>query len=173
MPAALGSEIICNKSPKVWRDKHQAFCKVSNALLSAAFSDPAVVTVRRSLQLKTTYATMWLSNTPQFSCQATECGQKFNGTSSVWSCKNVKCACNSGEKMCGGSFVDLSGTINGATGGITIVCRSSSCNLKFDFLDMFPDGINLLECQSGECVDKFAEPVDTSAEVKNINRRLV
>ena len=136
MPAPLGSEIICNRSPKVWRDKHFAFCKVSNLLLATAFSDPATVTVRRSLIQKTTFATMWLGNSPQFSCTASECEQKFNGTTSTnWQCKNVACKCNPGEKMCGGSFVDLSSTINRANGGVAIRCRGADeCNLKCTFL---------------------------------------
>ena len=34
---------------------------------------------------------------------------------------------------------------------------------------MFPDGISLTECQSGECVDKFAEPVDSASETLAID----
>jgi ABC-type multidrug transport system fused ATPase/permease subunit len=64
--------------------------------------------------------------------------------------------------MCGGSAVDISSTVNQATGPMTVTCESpSTCALKLDFISaLFPRGIDLTDCDHGECVDPDLVPVD-------------
>ncbi|KAJ3370057.1 hypothetical protein HDU91_006612 [Kappamyces sp. JEL0680] len=165
--STLGSRNICNKSPVVWGFRHFSYCNVSNVLLKAAYNLPSSVTVERNSQVGSILATMWLANTPQFSCTGQKCSQTFNAnqTQTTWKCSDIKCICQPGTLMCGGSPVDISGVVNSANGLMGVTCSDpQTCNLDLDFIKgIFPNGINLMNCDHGECVDEFATP--SSADV--------
>ncbi|TPX60061.1 hypothetical protein SpCBS45565_g07597 [Spizellomyces sp. 'palustris'] len=74
--------------------------------------------------------------------------------------------------FCGGpgKSIDLSGPVNGASGGLEYTCPRPSnetvdCHLKFDFLaGIFPSGIRLSNCMHGECAIPSDDPGEPSSE---------
>jgi hypothetical protein len=74
---------------------------------------------------------MWLNEVPQFTCNATKCGQVFSSNQSSWRCDDIACKCNMGTKMCGGGTIDLSATVDSANDGVTMDCgMGADCTLN-------------------------------------------
>ncbi|KAI8912448.1 hypothetical protein EDD86DRAFT_223811 [Gorgonomyces haynaldii] len=168
--AILGSQMVCNKSPLVWKQRHHTVCDVNNTLVSAVFPGSVQVTVERSLGSSSAFATLWNKGDVQFSCNVTECAQKSDPTQTSWNCKSLKCQCVPGSAICGGGLIDLTSSVNSANGGALLQCQSNStdCLLNFDFLSgLLPDGLGLSNCRFGECADQLDAP--GALEIKSLN----
>ncbi|RUP44158.1 hypothetical protein BC936DRAFT_149864, partial [Jimgerdemannia flammicorona] len=74
----------------------------------------------------------------------------------VWSCPSVQCKCYPGSAICGGPGVvglSLQSMIEGMKGAFKLTCTNTSC--LFDEADLqflFSKGLQLTDCNYGECV---------------------
>lgn len=159
---AIGANVVCNQKPVIWSTQHHTSCGVSNPLLSAAFPGLVEITVKRDIVVGTGLASLWYLNIEQFSCQFNTCTQNFDAAAGYWQCTSIECKCIPGTKFCGGGLIDLTGPINSAAGSTSIACpnrNNASCIIKFNFLSsFFPDGLELNQCQFGECSNPLNEP---------------
>lgn len=101
----------------------------------------------------------------QFACAGSNCTQTLEDGQLRYDCGAIQCHCNPGTTFCGGGFLDLSSTINGLSGGLSIDCdvgnstsssSGSKCYFKQSLLqNLFgPDGLALSSCNFGECVQQ-------------------
>ena len=164
----LGSAMVCNAAPQVWSTAHHSVCQIQNTLVSAIFPGNIRVTIERNVKNSSTFASLWLQETAQFSCLLTDCSQQIATTDTTWQCKALACSCNAGTDFCGGKSLDLTAVINAATGKALLTCpttNSTSCNLKFDFLaGLIPSGLALNDCAFGECAYPSSRPGFTFAK---------
>lgn len=71
--------------------------------------------------------------------------------------------------MCGNGPVDLSATVNSASGAMSVSCSNSTdCELQLDFIKGLLPKVDLRGCNHGECVDQFASPI--SAKLTTVYR---
>ncbi|KAK5665662.1 hypothetical protein QVD99_007310 [Batrachochytrium dendrobatidis] len=170
----LGTTYICNNSTKVWSSQHYSMCNLKNRLVEALYPGDTSLTFKRDYDAGTSFATLWYKNDAQFSCNITGCSQALARGEPNWACSTVQCQCNAKTSFCGGGTIDLTNSINKASGSFDLICNNtlSACTLDFEFLSgMFPQGLALQDCQFGECVDETASPTlyDNSPVAISIN----
>lgn len=96
------------------------------------------------------------------------------GFSYQWKCLKTSCKCNEGAAFCGGPgfVVDLTTAVNQVEGVFTLICADQNpenCKVRFSTLDpLFPDGLVLDECLSGECARPWEEPPDLLAVLRPV-----
>jgi ATP-binding cassette, subfamily G (WHITE), member 2 len=111
------------------------------------------------------YAQLWYDGVEQFYCTAGGCSQslpKSNGA--AWSCSSLQCTCRPGTSFCGGGSLNLTSTINGLNGQLTLSCDplaangTASCSFQQSVLQSVfgSSGLALTGCTFGECVRQAA-----------------
>ncbi|KNC99970.1 uncharacterized protein SPPG_05345 [Spizellomyces punctatus DAOM BR117] len=166
-----GQTLVCNKDSVTWKESH-SYCEVTEPLLKTVYPLDSYVTFDRNLGTGEAYGILWYTGIEQFACKATDCSQDRLADTMKFKCSTLKCNCDPKAAFCGGpgKSIDLSGPVNGASGGLEYTCPRSSngtgdCHLKFEFLaGIFPSGIRLSNCMHGECALPSDDPGDPSSE---------
>jgi hypothetical protein len=155
-----------------------------NPTLQAVFPFASSLTVLRTLDTSLTpqpnstsfgpsgsvYAQLWYDGIEQFYCAASACKQDVQKSGgSTWSCSGLQCTCRPGTSFCGGGALNLTATIDGLGGDVTIVCDpvshgSSACNFEQSLLQSLfgSSGLSLKSCFFGECVQQGV--IDTASD---------
>ncbi|TPX55865.1 hypothetical protein PhCBS80983_g04969 [Powellomyces hirtus] len=168
--APAGQSLVCNKDPAVWKKSH-SYCEVLEPLLKIAYPQDSFLTVQRNRQTGDAYGSIWYTGVQQFACHAFGCTQSRAANKTAFSCPTLKCKCIPSAAFCGGpgGNIDLSGSINGASGDLAFTCprgsESPNCVIRFGFLDaLFPNGFKLGNCLHGECAQLIDDPGDDPDE---------
>ena len=120
------------------------------------------------------YAQLWYDGVEQFYCTASECSQSvLKSSSATWSCSGLQCTCRRGTTFCGGGSLNLTDTINGLDGNLTISCDplaengTSSCSFQQSVLQSLfgSSGLSLSDCTFGECVSQGV--IDTRGDTSS------
>ncbi|KAK4054896.1 hypothetical protein OIV83_000820 [Microbotryomycetes sp. JL201] len=188
--AALGSsgvtdarfnDIVLNTGAYVFTEGYTS-CNVVNPTLQSVFSGTTTLTFQNTMRPDlsvypstsgnaTMNAQLWYSAasgnttlTEQFFCAGSGCSQtnstSTSGTTVDWQCPELRCTCIPGTAFCGGGALDISGTINGLAGPISVSCDAAgqSCSFKQSVLQTLfgQNGLALSSCTHGECVRQTA-----------------
>ncbi|KAL5533512.1 hypothetical protein ACEPAF_5288 [Sanghuangporus sanghuang] len=196
--AELNTTLVCNTQAKV-AAAGQMSCNVINPTLQAIFSGQTNLNILRTLQPELTplpnvtgfgsagsaYAQLWYDGVEQFYCTADSCEQSVtNDGTTDWVCSNLQCTCRANTTFCGGGVTDLTQTINGLDGNLTISCAEPSdgsstttCGFQQTILNQLfgSNGLSLSDCSFGECVtqnvlDQASESNSTTEDTgKSLN----
>ena len=94
---------------------------------------------------------------------ANGCTQSVSSSKgATWSCTSLQCTCRPGASFCGGGSLNLTNTIDGLTGDLTIACDpltssgTASCSFQQSLLESVfgSSGLSLTGCNFGECVQQ-------------------
>jgi hypothetical protein len=122
------------------------------------------------------YVQLWYDGVEQFYCTAGGCSQSVpTSSSATWSCSGLQCTCRPGTTFCGAGSLNLTGTINGLTGDLTISCDplaangTASCSFQQSVLQSVfgSSGLSLNSCSFGECVRQGAIDPQSSTSGSN------
>jgi hypothetical protein len=114
------------------------------------------------------YAQLWYDGVEQFYCTAGGCKQtEQTSGGSTWSCSGLQCTCRPGTAFCGSGALNLTATIDGLVGDVTLTCdppttnQGTSCKFQQSLLQSVfgSSGLSLKTCTFGECVEQGA--IDT------------
>ncbi|KAJ7577480.1 hypothetical protein C8J56DRAFT_869698 [Mycena floridula] len=169
----INDTMTCNTGARVYASG-QMSCSVVNPTLQQVYPLKTTLNIIRTLtpsssplpnitsfgNAGTVAAHLFYDGVEQFHCQSDSCVQTSNNVSATWTCQNLGCTCISTATFCSpSSFLDLTKTINGLAGTLTIECdpptdTGASCRFKQDTLvSVFgPSGLPLNGCTFGECV---------------------
>jgi ABC-type Na+ transport system ATPase subunit NatA len=109
------------------------------------------------------YAQLWYDGIEQFYCAASGCKQTVQSSGgSTWACSGLQCTCRPGTAFCGSGVLNLTATIDGLSGDLTIVCDplaangATSCSFQQSLLQSVfgSSGLSLKSCTFGECVQQ-------------------
>ncbi|KAI5120150.1 hypothetical protein M0805_003637 [Coniferiporia weirii] len=169
------STLVCSTGSQV-SAAGQMSCSVINPTLQALFPAQANLNILRTLQPALTplpnvtgfgdagsvYAQLWYDGVEQFYCSAGACTQNSASDNSTnWQCSGLQCTCRTNATLCGGGgAVDLTQTIDGLNGDLTISCAAPSndsavsCGFQQSVLNSLfgSSGLSLSDCTFGECV---------------------
>ena len=100
---------------------------------------------------------------------ANGCTQSVSSSKgATWSCSSLQCTCRPGASFCGGGRLNLTNTINGLSGDLTLACDppassgAASCSFQQSVLESVfgSSGLSLTGCNFGECVQQAV--IDTT-----------
>lgn len=153
--------MVCNKKPEVFYESFMS-CAVKADLLVSFFPGNYTLTVDLDVINKTVDAQLWLGQTEQFFCSIPNCTIATTEQSGVvqtkWDCPVLHCTCLNPTVMCGGipgPPVSLGDTIDSLKGPFSLTCPHNSNNCQFFIADLagfFPQGLQMEDCDMGECV---------------------
>ncbi|KAK4058044.1 hypothetical protein OIO90_000783 [Microbotryomycetes sp. JL221] len=174
-------DVVLNTGAYVFTEGYTT-CDVINPTLQSVFSGTTTLTFQNTMRPDlslypttsgnaTLNAQLWYSpqngNTTlieQFYCAGSQCMQtnttSTSGVTVDWECSELRCTCIEGTSFCGGSVLDISDTINGLTGPISVTCDGAgqNCAFKQSVLQTLfgQGGLALSGCTHGECVRESA-----------------
>ncbi|KAG2139030.1 hypothetical protein DEU56DRAFT_801366 [Suillus clintonianus] len=185
----LNDTMVCNTAPTVWA-AGELSCQVNNPTLEALYPLRSTLNILRTLNSSLSplhntsgtllssstsssiYAQLMYAGVEQFFCTASPCTQTSsnsttssgNTTSDSWTCQNLSCECIANATFCGGVPIsNLTSTINGLTGTLTIACDSTNtCHFQQDTINSVfgSQGLSMEGCVFGECVTQAV--IDTT-----------
>ncbi|KAF8264261.1 hypothetical protein EI94DRAFT_1593905 [Lactarius quietus] len=170
----LNNTLTCSTTPQVFAAGEMS-CVVNNPTIQAVFPLSSTLTVLRTLNSSLTpqpnstsfgpsgsaYVQLWYDGVEQFNCVADACTQAVSSSKgATWSCTSLECTCRPGAAFCGAGTLNLTNTINGLNGDLTLACDplsasgTASCNFQQSVLQSVfgNSGLALTECSFGECV---------------------
>ncbi|KAH7928164.1 hypothetical protein BV22DRAFT_1083525 [Leucogyrophana mollusca] len=170
----VNDTMVCNTAPTVYA-AGELSCQVNNPTLQAIYPLQSTLNILRtlnaslsplssassiSLPTSSISAQLFYAGIEQFACSASPCTQSTTNSSSTntttWTCENLACTCVPNTTFCGGVPVsNLTTTINGLTGTLTITCdTTSTCHFQQSVLqNLFGSaGLAMEGCVFGECV---------------------
>ncbi|KAF9127423.1 hypothetical protein BGX30_014798, partial [Mortierella sp. GBA39] len=163
-PPMFGDEkMVCNKKPEIFYNAFMT-CDVNTPQLSALFPGGYSLSLDLDVINKTIKAQLWMDNNEQFFCDIGSCNVATTDLegkiSTSWDCPDLKCTCiTTPTKLCGGiptpAKIDLKSTISQLTGPFALNCPhdSTTCTFRIAALNgLLPDGLEMVNCKSGECV---------------------
>ncbi|KAI8837544.1 hypothetical protein BC829DRAFT_447641 [Chytridium lagenaria] len=130
----LSSETsVCNRQAKVWKAS-TTYCTLDVPLLTAIYPLQSKIQLFRNVTAGYTLGSLWYDDKQQFMCLINNCTQSIeiaSGSTSGtynWACTQAKCECVPGATFCGGQgvVVDLTGSIESASGGLKFSCPTST-----------------------------------------------
>ncbi len=154
--SGLNNALTCNTAPRVY----------------AAGEMSCTVIVRGSPYSEASHLIM----VEQFYCTAGGCSQSVSRSSSAtWSCSGLQCTCRPGTTFCGRGSLNLTATISGLTGGLTISCDplaangTASCSFQQSVLQSVfgSSGLSLNGCTFGECIRQGV--IDSQSDTSGSN----
>ncbi|KAF9927373.1 hypothetical protein FBU30_003279 [Linnemannia zychae] len=177
----FGTEkMVCNKKPEVFYNDFM-ICNVENSMLSSLFPGNYDITLDMNVANKSIEAQLWLDKNEQFFCHIDSCitsTTELDGQITTdWSCPTIKCTCiSTPTKLCGGipgapGGIDLKNTIPFLKGPFTLSCPhgSTTCAFRISDLDgFFPKGLEMTNCNRGECVF----PSEMNSELSQLKKTL-
>ncbi len=120
------------------------------------------------------YTQWWYDGIEQLYCAASGCEQSIQGSTGgvTWTCSGFKCTCRPGTAFCGTGKLDLTNTVDGLSGNVTISCNplaadgTASCNFQQPVLQSVfsSTGLSLTGCNFGECVRQGVIDAGASAD---------
>ena len=129
----IGSDMVCNSSPVVWKSKHQSVCTANEPLLQSIFPGQIDVSIARDISNGSAFGAIWYEKALQVTCSLKECAQEIS-VNTTFLCNQIKCNCVPGTKFCGGGgLFDLTGPISQASGKTLLRCptrNSTACNIN-------------------------------------------
>ncbi|KAG0056470.1 hypothetical protein BGZ89_002105 [Linnemannia elongata] len=156
-------KMVCNKKPEIFYNAFMT-CDVNTPQLSAIFPGGYALSLDLDAKNKTIKAQLWMDNNEQFFCDIGSCNVATTDLegkiSTSWDCPELKCTCiTTPTKLCGGiptpAIINLQSTISQLTGPFALNCphNSTTCTFRIAALNgLLPDGLEMVNCKSGECV---------------------
>jgi len=155
-----------------------------NPTIQAVFPLSSTLTVLRTLNTSLTpqpnstsfgasgsaYVQLWYDGIEQFYCAANGCTQSVSSSKgATWTCSSLQCTCRPGAAFCGGGRLNLTNTIDGLNGELTLACDplsasgTASCSFQQSLLQSVfgSSGLSLTGCNFGECVRQSV--IDTTS----------
>ncbi|GAA5899496.1 hypothetical protein JCM8208_000574 [Rhodotorula glutinis] len=171
---------VCSRGAWTWTEGFGS-CDVVNPTLQSAFAGSTFLTFSKTVEPTealsvpfgdngTLTAQLWYAPSTgnatlaeQFYCAASSCAQSNSSSSTAadvdYTCATLSCTCIPGTAFCGapGAQIDLTQTIDGLVGPLSITCDSATgaqCSFKQGVLQTLfgASGLGLSGCQWGECV---------------------
>ncbi|KAG0051576.1 hypothetical protein BGZ83_003549 [Gryganskiella cystojenkinii] len=153
--------MVCNKKPEVFYESFMS-CAVRTPELAGFFPGKYTLTVDMDVINKTVEAQLWLDQAEQFYCTIPDCTIMTTNDNGViatkWNCPVLNCKCLTPTLMCGGipgPPISLGATINALKGPFSLTCPHNSNSCAFfigDLAGFFPTGLQMVDCDMGECV---------------------
>ncbi|KAJ7460877.1 hypothetical protein B0H11DRAFT_2057212 [Mycena galericulata] len=175
--AGENSTLTCNSAARVYAAS-QMSCQVNNPTLQGVFPLSTNLNIIRTLQpdsspfpnrtsfgtAGTVFASLFYAGVEQFYCFADSCAQELTGGNTNWDCQNLECTCITNTTFCGAGKENITDTINGLSGTLSIDCsNSTTCSFQQATLEALfgPSGLALTGCIFGECVAQSV--IDTAS----------
>ncbi|KAI9452949.1 hypothetical protein BJY52DRAFT_1291187 [Lactarius psammicola] len=163
-------------------------CAVINPTIQNLFPLSSTLTILRTLDTTLTpqpnstsfgasgsaYVQLWYDGVEQFYCAANGCSQSVSDSKgATWTCSSLQCTCRPGAAFCGGGRLNLTNTIDGLNGELTIACDplstsgTASCSFQQSLLQSVfgTSGLSLTGCNFGECVRQGV--IDTTSSTSS------